>query len=116
VGTGIVLPVTRSVALAGAIVLLALYGAAIAVNLRRGRREIDCGCGGPATRQPLSGWLLLRNAVLAAAAGAALLPIAPRELGTFDRFTIAAAIGVLYLLYVATNALLAHLPRTRALA
>ncbi|HEX2483833.1 MAG TPA: MauE/DoxX family redox-associated membrane protein, partial [Myxococcota bacterium] len=41
--------------------LLAVYGAAIAWNLARGRRELDCGCLGPAGRQPLSGWLVARN-------------------------------------------------------
>lgn len=49
--------------------LLALYGAAILVNLRRGRDSVDCGCGGPP--QPLSAALVLRNAALAAFALAA---------------------------------------------
>jgi len=46
------------ISLAGfaAALLLSLYGAAMAINLARGRRLIDCG------------WLVLRNAVLAAAA------------------------------------------------
>src|SRR5262245_36242637 len=34
--------------LAGAAALLALYAAAIAINLARGRRHLDCGCAGPA--------------------------------------------------------------------
>jgi uncharacterized membrane protein YphA (DoxX/SURF4 family) len=50
----------------GAALLLVLYGAAMAVNLARGRRLMDCGCG--AQPQRLSGWLLLRNAALAAGA------------------------------------------------
>ncbi|MCK6371652.1 MAG: methylamine utilization protein MauE [Gammaproteobacteria bacterium] len=50
----------------GAALLLVLYGAAMAVNLARGRRLMDCGCG--AKPQRLSGWLLLRNAALAAGA------------------------------------------------
>ena len=56
------------ISLAGfaAALLLSLYGAAMAINLARGRRLIDCGCGGEPQR--LSGWLVLRNAVLAAAA------------------------------------------------
>ena len=40
-----------------------LYGGAIAVNLRRGRYLIDCGCGGPG--QGLSWFLVARNAILA---------------------------------------------------
>lgn len=45
-----------------AFALLALYTLAITVNLLRGNRAIDCGCGDTPT--PLSGWLLLRNGVL----------------------------------------------------
>ena len=48
--------------------LLVLYSAAIAINLLRGRRDIECGCGGAATHVPLSGWLLARNAALMATA------------------------------------------------
>ncbi len=50
----------------GAAALLGLYGVAMAVNLARGRRLIDCGCGGQPQR--LSGWLVLRNALLGAVA------------------------------------------------
>ena len=58
---------TREAAAALMLALLALYSAAIAVNLLRGRRDIECGCGA-ATHVPLSGWLLARNAALMAAA------------------------------------------------
>ena len=63
IGAGLLAPATQRAAALGATALLALYGASIAVNLLRGRRDIDCGCGGPAARQPLSGWLVLRNVV-----------------------------------------------------
>ena len=53
-------------ALVAAAALLAAYGAAIGVNLARGRRHIDCGCVGPAARRPIGGWLVARNGVLAA--------------------------------------------------
>ncbi len=49
-----------------AALLFGIYGAAMAVNLARGRRLIDCGCGDEPQR--LNGWLVLRNALLAAAA------------------------------------------------
>ncbi len=46
--------------------LLAGYGAAMAVNLLRGRRTLDCGCGGAPQR---IGWpLVVRNLLLAALA------------------------------------------------
>ena len=49
--------------------LLLAYAGGMAVNLRRGRDRIECGCGG--APQPL-GWALVgRNLVLAAIAGAA---------------------------------------------
>ena len=44
--------------------LFTLYGLAIAINLLRGRRDIDCGCGGDGT--PISWTLVLRNVVLVA--------------------------------------------------
>ena len=48
------------------IALLSLFAAAMAINLNRGRSEIDCGCGHSFLKQNLS-WLLVgRNAVLAA--------------------------------------------------
>ncbi|WP_157721975.1 MauE/DoxX family redox-associated membrane protein [Tumebacillus avium] len=47
-----------------AVLLLLIYTTAITVNLLRGRKEISCGCGGAAGNHQLSGWLVLRNAVL----------------------------------------------------
>lgn len=64
----------RPAALTAAAVLLG-YAAAMTVNLARGHREIDCGCGGPPQR--LSGWLVGRNVIMAAAALALLLPQKP---------------------------------------
>ena len=59
---------TRVAAVVLMLALLVLYSAAIAINLVRGRRDIECGCGGAATHVPLSGWLFARNAALMAAA------------------------------------------------
>ncbi len=59
---------TRVAAAVLMLALLVLYSAAIAINLVRGRRDIECGCGGAATHVPLSGWLLARNAALMATA------------------------------------------------
>ncbi len=49
-----------------AAVLLATYGVAIAVNVVRGRRHIDCGCGDEPV--PVSWALVLRNICLIALA------------------------------------------------
>lgn len=56
--------------------LLQGYGIAMAVNVARGRRHIECGCGGAV--QPVTPALLARNAVLAMLLIAgALAPAAP---------------------------------------
>jgi Methylamine utilisation protein MauE len=49
-----------------AMALLALFAAAMAINIRRGRDHIDCGCGETFLRQSLSWTLVARNGVLAA--------------------------------------------------
>ncbi|RIL06618.1 MAG: methylamine utilization protein MauE [Proteobacteria bacterium] len=98
----------RPGALALAAALFALYAAAIAINLARGRREIDCGCGGPAAHVPLSGWLLARNAILVAMALACLAGVAQRALGLVDALTIAGGVAALALIWTAVHGLLAH--------
>ncbi len=45
--------------------LLVLFAAAMAINIRRGRRHIDCGCFQSALKQTLSWTLVGRNAGLA---------------------------------------------------
>src|SRR5262245_2612191 len=110
VATALVLPAGRSIGLAGAAGLLAMYGAAIAVNLVRGRRHIDCGCAGPAARRPISGWLVARNAVVVTAALAGLVPPSPRPLSWVDGVTVAGATAALAALYAACDRLLALAP------
>ena len=101
---------TRPVGAALALVLLGTYTAAIAVNLARGRRDIDCGCGGSERETPLSGWLLFRNAWLMLIAVAALAPIGVRSLTWLDLATALAAASVFTLLYQAAEQLLANRP------
>jgi hypothetical protein len=110
VATALVLPAWRTAGLIGAAGLLALYGAAIAVNLARGRRDLDCGCAGPAMRRPISGWLVARNAVLVAVALAGLVPPASRPLVWIDAVTILGATTGLAALYAAVDRMLAQLP------
>ncbi len=91
--------------------MLTLYALAMAVNLLRGRRLADCGCGG--VPQPMSWALVARNLVLAVAALTLLLPVAARPLGWLDGFTAVAAIAAAASLYAAINALLAAATRLR---
>lgn len=90
--------------------LLALYSGAIAVNLARGRREIDCGCGGPSLRQPLRPSLLARNALLVGVAILCLFPVRARPLAWVDGVSFAFGLLVLVALYASGNRLLANAP------
>ena len=82
--------------------LLGAYSAAMLVNLLRGRRWIDCGCGGPG--QPISYALVIRNAVLM---GVCLLAApAAASLGALGAFTVLAASLTGLLLYAAVNHIL----------
>lgn len=111
VALGLLLPASRSVAALAAGVLMLAYAAAIAVNLWRGRRDIDCGCAGPGESQPLRPLLLLRNAALLGLALLAAAPSLAREIGLFDGFVAIAAAAVILLLYAAVDGLLTNAPR-----
>jgi uncharacterized membrane protein len=107
-------PIRASAALA-LIVMLAVFTGAIAINLARGRTDIDCGCFGPALRQRLSGWLLLRNGALFALLGLALMPPGARAMDVLDFATVAMAAATIVVLYTAANYLIANAPGLRAL-
>jgi len=98
VAAGLALPATRSAAALACAALLLAYAAAIGINLARGRRTIDCGCGGPDARRPIQPAMLARNAALAALAASLLAPLAPRELVWLDwlhaTMLLAAAVGL----------------------
>ncbi|PPA03121.1 methylamine utilization protein MauE [Pseudomonas sp. MWU12-2312b] len=106
----LLVPVSRGWAALSAGGLLALYAAAIGINLWRGRRDIDCGCAGPDQAQPLRPVLLLRNSVLVVLALlASVAPIA-RDMTLFDGFVTVAAAAVALLIYAAADGLLANSP------
>lgn len=93
-------PATRPVGAAMATVLLLAFAFAMAVNVRRGRTEIDCGCFRATHRQRLSWWLVGRNLALVLVAVALWLPVT-RDPILFDWVQAALAGGVLFLLYLA---------------
>lgn len=115
VALGLCLPGVGRVAALGGAALLALYGGAMAAALRQGRAGIDCGCAGPAHRQPLRPALIGRNAVLAAAALLAALPAGARPLGALDALAGVAATVTLVALYAAGERLLVTAPALTAL-
>ena len=112
---GLVVPTTRSAAALLLLSLIAAFTGAIALNLARGRRELDCGCFGPLLRQPLSGWLVVRNGLLALLVLAAFTPVDARPLASLDYLTIGAAVAALVTLYGAANYLLATAPKITTL-
>lgn len=108
-------PALRAIGAAAAVGLLALFSLAIAVNLWRGRSDIDCGCGGASGRQTLSWWLIARNAVLALAAVVGAGEGAARDIAWLDAFTAVAGTLALLALYVFFNQLGANAPRLQSL-
>jgi len=101
-------------ALASAALML-MYAAAIAVNLRRGRADIDCGCLGPASRVPLSNGLVARNLALVAAFSVLALPVSTRALTWLDLVGAAAGVAALSACWLATQRMLALAPRAALL-
>jgi hypothetical protein len=101
----LLLPATASGAAGIGAALMVIFAAAIAVNLARGRDQIDCGCGG-APGQRLSAGLVVRNVILAML----LLgtTFAPTE-GAVDATLVTGVLGgagSFVAIYFATNALL----------
>jgi hypothetical protein len=101
---GLLLPATRSVAAAIGAALLLLYAAAMAINLARGRRDLDCGCG--IQPRTIGGWMVIRNLLIAAALGLLQIPTSSRALGLADFATVGGGVIVAVLLYASVDLLL----------
>jgi len=112
---GLLLGPLRAAAALVLIVLLGVFTGAIAINLVRGRTDIDCGCFGPALRQRLSWRLLLRNGALLALLAIALMPAGPRPMDFLDVASATMAAATVVVLYTAANYLIANAPGLRAL-
>jgi hypothetical protein len=95
----------------GAAALLGLFAIAMAANLRRGRKAIDCGCGQSFLKQNLSWTLVGRNAVLAALLAPSLVFTSPIAMPV--ALTGAGAGLGFFLLYLLFN-LFSALPRAEA--
>lgn len=78
---------------AAAMALLLVFAGAMAINIGRGRRHIDCGCGHAGLKEQLSWGKVLRNLALAVALVPAMLT-SRAELGLAD-LAVAAAAGVM---------------------
>jgi len=97
-GVALLLPSTSILAAFLAAVLLLMYIFAIAINLIKGRRSIDCGCGGTEQKQSISEWLIMRNGLLLVICYGVTASVLPRELLWFDWIVVllAAVIGGLF--------------------
>ncbi|WP_421910280.1 MauE/DoxX family redox-associated membrane protein [Marinobacter sp.] len=108
--TGLLWETSRPYAASLALALVAAYALAIGINLLRGRHDMDCGCSGPAMRQPLHPILLLRNGFLGVLALGALIPAFERTTSVHDNFIMIAAGTVAILLYTAADLWLVYRP------
>ena len=98
-------PSRRTAVIAGIILLIA-YASGLSVNLLRGRRDLDCGCGSARDRRAIAAWMVWRNLILAAAAGISLLPWPPRSFVLTDLLTVMGGLAVGATLYAAVDRLL----------
>jgi hypothetical protein len=108
VALGLLLDVCRPYAAVVGSVLMLGYAAAIGVNLRRGRRDLACGCGGPDERRPIAAWMVWRNGIIALVLASALLPWAARPLTLTDAVTIAFGSVTVALVYLCIDQLLGY--------
>ena len=110
IATGILLARTRMWAAALAAILFAVFGAALAINLYRGQRQIDCGCFRSDLRQPISAAVVLRNLMLVLCA---LVVLTGSGAATLSPFAWALASGgaiTLFLCYASLGLLFQAAP------
>jgi len=116
VAMGLLCEPTRRAAVLAAIGILIAYAAAIALNLARGRRDLDCGCGAAHDRRSIAAWMVWRNLLLASGLGLCALPWSARRLDLSDFLTLAGGLAVCVMLYSAIDRLLGDVaPRTHAM-
>jgi hypothetical protein len=120
---GLLFTATRKEAALLACLVLLAYAAAMSVNLIRGRREIDCGCGGPPT--PLHVWLVVRNLVLSGAGawlagmwltGTSLADASTQRMDAASTLITIATALLFIAVYAIANQLIANLAYARRVA
>jgi Methylamine utilisation protein MauE len=111
VAVGLSIDGSRLYAALAGIVLLLAYASAIGINLRRGRRDLACGCGGPDERRPIASWMVWRNVIIALALVCALAPWTTRALGFTDAVTVVFGLLTLALIYLCIDQLMGYVQR-----
>ncbi len=112
VAGGLLFDESRPSAATVGIVLLLTYATAIAVNLKRGRRDLACGCGGPDERRPIAPWMVWRNIVIALCLAATFAPWTTRPLTLTDAVTVVFGLLTLALIYLCVDQLMGYLQRS----
>lgn len=112
---GLLFTDTRALASGLGVLLLLTYAFAIALNLRRGRRDLACGCGGPHERRPIAPWMVWRNILLALVLASSLMPWRSRPFMLTDGVTIGFGLITLALVYQCIEQLMAHAERAAQL-
>jgi hypothetical protein len=112
VAGGLLFDESRPYAATVGIVLLLTYAAAIAVNLRRGRRDLACGCGGPDERRPIAPWMVWRNILVALCLAATFVPWTARPLNFTDAVTVVFGLLTLALIYLCVDQLMGYLQQS----
>jgi Methylamine utilisation protein MauE len=116
IAAGLMYAATRGGAAMAGGALLLIYASAIAVNLRRGRPDLVCGCGGPDDRRLIAAWMVWRNVALAGVLALLALPWRARPLLPADFLTIGGGVATAVLLYMSLDRLLGEVaPRAAAL-
>jgi hypothetical protein len=106
IAAGLLWEPSRRIAVASAVAVLIGYASGLGLNLLRGRRDLDCGCGTARDRRAIAAWMAWRNLFLAAALGMAALPWSPRALNLTDLLTVMAGLAAAVVLYAAVDRLL----------
>jgi hypothetical protein len=114
IAVGLLFEPTRALAAGAAAALLLVFALAMAVNLVRGRVEIDCGCFASTLKQRISWALVARNIVLIGFAALAMPKALPaRTLTWLDGITVVATSTSAILLYLAFTQLRGLAPPAR---
>lgn len=108
VAAGLLVPRYHAFAAAIGAALLLAYASAIAINLRQGRSDLRCGCGGPNDQRPIAAWMVWRNVLIALLLPALLLPAGSRQLELTDAVTIGLGSLACALLYACLDRLLGN--------
>ena len=105
IAMALLIPAGRDGAALAASALLLVYGAAMALNLLRGRYDLECGCT-PGSGQFISWGLVLRNILLGATSVALLIPVSDRPLRLLDLLTVTAVTGLLCASYITVTSIM----------